>query len=164
MTQKNQSQLIRSELSRLAKVGINALVDEATNYQAHRESNALRKMLEQYVAQDLLNAKGGLPDVYTSELHRLHGITLGSASDTDLAAMTAFTGQYLYGFLLGGIVRERELNDAGAMAERMTSADVSDSQLVDHVVKLETIMKLSGSVTEFERNFNKLFVSHVDHK
>lgn len=37
-----------------ARVGITALVDEATGYQYDREKNELQKILKAYIAEDLL--------------------------------------------------------------------------------------------------------------
>lgn len=59
----------------LAKVGIIALIDEATGYQEEREKDELQKLLSLYVAQDLLPWSKTFPDEFYIELFRLRGWT-----------------------------------------------------------------------------------------
>ena len=60
--------LVRS----LAKVGIIALIDEATGYQYDRENNALQKILEKYISEELLPWKKRFPDEFYREIFRLN--------------------------------------------------------------------------------------------
>jgi len=56
-----------------ARVGIIALIDEATGYQYDRDRDALYKILEAYVAKELLPWAKRFPDEYYRELFRLRG-------------------------------------------------------------------------------------------
>lgn len=56
-----------------ARVGIIALVDEVTGYQKERDRNELQKILEQYIAKELLPWVKTFPDEYYEELFRLRG-------------------------------------------------------------------------------------------
>src|SRR5690606_38364207 len=58
----------------LATVGIVALVDEATGYQRDRASDALAKILEQFIAKELQPWVHTFPDVFYEELFRLRGL------------------------------------------------------------------------------------------
>ncbi|MBS5784593.1 MAG: P63C domain-containing protein [Clostridium sp.] len=61
--------LIRS----FAKVGIIALIDEATGYQDAREKDALQALLAVYVSKELLPWTKTFPDEFYIELFRLRG-------------------------------------------------------------------------------------------
>ncbi|MDO4714018.1 MAG: P63C domain-containing protein [bacterium] len=56
-----------------ARVGIVALVDEATGYQYDREKDALQKILKEYISEELLPRQKRFPDVFYKELFRLNG-------------------------------------------------------------------------------------------
>ena len=56
-----------------AKVGIVALVDEATGYQHERENDELQKILAKYISPELLKWQKTFPDEYYKELFRLNG-------------------------------------------------------------------------------------------
>lgn len=57
----------------LAKVGIIALIDEATGYQADRDREALQKLLSMFVSQELLPWIKTFPDEFYREMFRLKG-------------------------------------------------------------------------------------------
>lgn len=61
--------LVRS----FAKVGLIALIDEATGYQHEREQDELQKILKAYIADELLPWQKRFPDVFYQELFRLNG-------------------------------------------------------------------------------------------
>ena len=56
-----------------ARVGIIALIDEATGYQHEREQDELQKLLKAYIAEELLPWQKRFPDVFYQELFRLNG-------------------------------------------------------------------------------------------
>ena len=60
-------------LKAFAKIGIVALVDEATGYQYDRERDELQKILKAYIAIDLLPWQKTFPDIYYREIFRLNG-------------------------------------------------------------------------------------------
>lgn len=55
----------------LSKIGITALVDEATGYQYEREKDELQKILKQYISEELLPWQKRFPDIFYRELFRL---------------------------------------------------------------------------------------------
>lgn len=72
------SQLVKAQsaeilMRSLAKVGIIALIDEATGYQADREKEALQKLLALFVSQELLPWIKTFPDEFYKEMFRLKG-------------------------------------------------------------------------------------------
>lgn len=63
LTPPQEQAAVRAEMlvRGFARVGIVALVDEATGYQAHRPADALQRVLEAYVAESARPALDGLP-------------------------------------------------------------------------------------------------------
>ena len=59
-------------LSSFAKVGITALIDEATGFQYDRKNDALRYLLQQYIAEGLQKWIKTFPDEFFDELNRLY--------------------------------------------------------------------------------------------
>lgn len=57
----------------LSKIGIIALVDEATWYQYDREKDELQKILKAYISEELLPWQKKFPDIFYRELFRLNG-------------------------------------------------------------------------------------------
>jgi hypothetical protein len=58
-------------LSSCAKVGLIALIDEATGYQHEREENALQLKLRAFIADELRNWEKTFPDELWEEFGRL---------------------------------------------------------------------------------------------
>lgn len=56
-----------------AKVGIIALVDEATGYQYEREHQELQRILRAYISEELLAWQKRFPDTFYREIFRLNG-------------------------------------------------------------------------------------------
>jgi len=56
----------------LAKVGITALIDEATGFQYDREKDELQKLLSKYIAEDFLKWQSRFPRKYYQEVFRLY--------------------------------------------------------------------------------------------
>lgn len=146
-----------SSQSALAKVGINALVDEATGYQTVRDPDALREMLKAYVAEDFLDWRSGFPTKYYQELCRLHGCQYDPAMIDELAHLGEFTDKYVYGFLAAPLAVGLNSDDAGVMRQRLTGTGEQSLGLVDHVIKMVTIMTLSTDLKDFTKNFNRVF-------
>ena len=57
-----------------ARVGVRALVDEATGYQYARQRNALQQLLEEYISEELRKWVRVFPPEYFRQLCRLRGI------------------------------------------------------------------------------------------
>lgn len=147
-----------SSQSALARVGINALVDEATGYQNVRESDALRELLKTYVAEDFLDWENGLPNNYYSELRRLHGCGDGPLSDANRKQAGAFTKRYVYDHLWEAVLGDIKVADEAKKAMRKQIINGAHAPLlVHHIIKLVAIMQLSESMDHFKQNFQKIF-------
>lgn len=148
----------------LAKVGITALIDEATGYQYERENNALQEILRAYIAEDFLKWQARFPRKYYQELYRLYDWEYNPLSMKHPKYIGKFTNEYVYECLPEGILEELRIknpkNDNGNRVKRLhqfLTGDIGIPHLERHITKLITIMELSDSVEQFKENFNRIF-------
>ncbi len=97
---------IQSEilLSALARVGIDALVDEATGYQYDRTHDALRQLVQQYIADGLQEWVKTFPDSFFAEMDRLYGNS-ETTSRKRPQYYGRFINKYIYNPLESGYVK-----------------------------------------------------------
>ena len=72
-----------------AKVGIVALIDEATGYQAVRARNALQLKLQAFIAEDMQEWARMFPQEFWLELARLEGVRYSPRSRPSGGASTS---------------------------------------------------------------------------
>ena len=152
--------LIRS----LAKVGITALIDEATGYQYDRENNALQQILKAYIAEDFLKWQARFPRKYYQELYRLYNWEYNPLSMKHPKYLGKFTNEYVYDHIPKGVIDElRTKNPKNEKGNRVKkhhqflTGDIGIPHLERHITKLVTIMELSNNVDEFKENFVRVF-------
>lgn len=152
--------LIRS----LAKVGITALIDEATGYQYDRENNALQEILKAYIAEDFLKWQARFPRKYYQELYRLYDWEYNPLSMKHPKYLGRFTNEYVYEHLPEGVLQELKQknpkNDKGHRVKRhhqFLTGDIGIPHLEKHITKLITIMELSDNADQFKENFTRVF-------
>lgn len=148
----------------LAKVGITALIDEATGYQYDRENNALQKILEAYIAEDFRKWQARFPRKYYQELYRLYGWDYDPLSMKHPKYLGRFTNEYVYEHLPQGVLDElRSKNPKNANGNRVKkhhqflTGDIGIPHLEKHITKLVTIMELSDNQEQFKELFNRVF-------
>lgn len=85
--------------SAFARLGITALVDEVTGYQADRERDALRQLIQLYLADTPLPWVRTFPREFYAEAYRLHQLRYTPGQTTHPAIIGAFTKQTIYDWL-----------------------------------------------------------------
>lgn len=144
-----------------ARVGIVALVDEATGYQKARERDALAKILEAFVAKEIQPYITTFPTDYYEELFRLRGLEYPPSNPK-------FRPQY-FGTLTNDIVYKRiapnvldELKKQSKKASKGTklfqslTPNIGYQKLREHLSSTVTIMKLSDDYKDFIGKMNKI--------
>lgn len=144
-----------------ARVGIVALVDEATGYQRERERDALAKILEAFVAKEIQPYITTFPADYYEELFRLRGLEYPPSNPR-------FRPQY-FGLLTNDIVYKRiapnvleELKKQTKKAAKGTklfqslTPNIGHQRLREHLSSVVTIMKLSNDYPDFIQKINRL--------
>ncbi len=150
----------------LAEVGIIALVDEATGYQAERDRDELQKLLAKYLSEERLKWAKMFPDEYYRQLFRLRGWTYKPLDTKRPKYVGLLTNRLVYDKLLPDAhaelrrlnpVRNKETYRRGAAHFQYLSADIGQPDLRDHLLQLIAIMRISDNWEEFICNFNKAF-------
>ena len=113
----------------LAKVGIVALVDEATGYQDDRDRAELHRLLSVYLSEEKLAWAKRFPDEFYKQIYRLKGWKwpVGGAKTPLLGHIT---NEIVYDRLPEGVhVRLRELNPTDEETKRTANGKTINSCL-----------------------------------
>ena len=138
-------------------VGIIALVDEATGYQADRARYALAKILEQFINKELARWAKTFPDEFYQQLFRLRGWKSEDVSRRPQIA-GRLTNDIVYERLAPGVLDKlREItpkDDKGRRKhkyhQRLTQ-DVGYPALREHLYAVIALMKASNTWESFYR-------------
>jgi hypothetical protein len=147
-----------------AKVGIVALVDEATGYQASRDRDDLHRLLSIYLSEERLAWAKRFPDEFYKQIYRLKGWgwPVGKAKTPLLGHIT---NDVVYERLPTGVIEQlRELNPKIEETKRrkhklhqFLSAEVGQPDLRDHILQIIPIMKISKDWGTFKRHLDVAF-------
>ena len=143
------------------RVGIIALVDEATGYQRERTKDALARILEAWVAKELRPYVQTFPAEFYENLFRLRGLEYPPERQN-------YRPQY-FGVLTNDIVYERlapglldELKRQAAKDEkkahlhRRLTEEVGHPRLKEHLASVVTVMRLSNDYPDFIEKMNRV--------
>lgn len=147
----------------LASVGILALVDEATGYQKDRATDALSRILEAFIAEELQPWVKTFPDDFYAELFRLRGLAFPKDSVKRPQYFGYLTNDIIYDRLAPGVKAElkksRPKSASGKVSahmHRQLTPDLGHPKLREHMASVITIMKLSDDYEEFHRKLDRL--------
>lgn len=148
----------------LAKVGIVALVDEATGFQQERDRDELHRLLSVYLSEERLAWAKRFPDEFYRQIYRLKGWAwpVGKAKTPLLGHIT---NDVVYERLPAGVIEKlRELNPTIEETKRrkhkhhqFLSAEVGQPDLRDHILQIIPIMKISKDWNAFKRHLDIAF-------
>lgn len=147
----------------LAKVGIIALVDEATGYQDLRARNALSEILEQFIAKELQAYVRTFPEDYYKGIFRLRGLRYPEDTVKRPQYFGKLTNDIVYRRLAPGVLdelkkvtpRSNSGNLKHKLFQRLTT-NVGYPKLREHLGSVTAVMKLSGSWEQFLGYLNRL--------
>jgi hypothetical protein len=155
----------------LARVGIIALVDEATGYQEHRAKAELSKILEAYIVEELRPWIKTFPDEFFKQVYRLHGWPYRPGSAKRPSYVGQLINKYIYEQLPPPVLPElQKLNPVTERGYRRhkhfqyLSADTGNVHLDRQITAVTTIMKVSDDRKDFEGNFAKAFAKTYQHQ
>lgn len=95
-------------LRAFARVGVIALVDEATGFQATRDRNALQAILDAYLRQELAAWAKRFPDEFYQQIFRLRGWEWKGMHVNRPQVVAAYTKDFVYARLAPGVLAELE--------------------------------------------------------
>jgi P63C domain len=141
-----------------AKVGIIALIDEATGYEAFKKKRELQLKLQAFISDDLQEWARVFPPEFWFELARLEGIHYSARS------RPLRRGKYVMAFVYDAIDGDvgkklREINKDPHFQQNHHQwlKDFGRSKVHDQIERVITIMKLWNNMDDFRRNFAKVF-------
>lgn len=147
----------------VARVGIIALIDEATGYQEDRAKNALAKILEAFITNELQPWIQTFPTDFYKELFRLRGLSFPSASVNNPSYFGHLTNNIVYKRLAPGVLtalkkitpKSKNGNKTARYFQSLTS-DAGYPKLKEHLGSVVTLMKLSDTYEDFMEKLNKI--------
>ena len=153
--------LVRS----FAKLGIVALVDEATGYQQERDRDELHRILEAYLSEERLAWAKRFPDEFYRQIYRLRSWKWPPLGRAKPPVLGHITNDIVYDRLPPGVLDElRRRNPTKEDTKRrqwkhhqFLSADFGQPDLRDHLLQVIAVMKVSRTWDGFKRNFDEAF-------
>jgi len=157
----NQCELLARGFMR---IGIIALVDEATGYQKQRAQDALAKILEQFIAKELRPYIRLFPGEFYEHLFRLRGLEFPKDSGKKPQYFGHLTNDIVWARLAPGVLEEMRTivpkRESGRGRKypftRRLTEDVGHPKMREHLASVTTIMKLSDQYDDFEVKLDRV--------
>lgn len=153
----------RAITSSLTRIGLIALIDEATGYQTKREKDELQQILTTYLLPEHRPWMQTIPDEFTSEIYRVYGWKRQANNQ----------GPRYAGKLIRQLIYERlpkpvlpaldELNPTNGKYQRKRRHHqfLTERQGLDHfrsqVITVMTLLRISKNRGEFSRHLQSYF-------
>lgn len=148
----------------LARVGIVALVDEATGYQEVRARQELEEILDHYVQAELRPWVKMFPDEFFEQIYRLQGWEFRPGTSKRTPYVGKLVNKYIYDQLPVGVREELERKnprtDSGRRIykhHQFLTADTGNPHLDKQIATVATLMRISKDRAEFEILFERAF-------
>jgi hypothetical protein len=147
-----------------ARVGVIALVDEATGYQQDRARDELNRILEAYISAELLPWTRRFPDEFFKQAFRLHGWEYKQGSVRSPRYLGKLINKTIFEpmppGILGELRRVNPPNEAGYRRHKhhqFLTPDTGLPHLDKQIVSVTTLMRISNGKEEFWGHFDKAF-------
>jgi hypothetical protein len=161
LLKSNQAHLARQAeiiVRSCAKVGIIALIDEATGYQKVRAKNALQVKLQAFIADDLQDWALMFPEEFWLELARLEGVHYTARS------RPLRWGKYIMLFVYDAIdgdvgkeLRKKNPEPRFLRNHHQWLKKFGRDKVHDQIERVITIMKLCNNMNDFREKFARVF-------
>lgn len=152
-----------------ARVGIVALVDEATGYQEVRARQALEKILEKFISDELLSWAKTFPDDFYREMARLRGLHYSEIATRRPGYIGRLTNDVVYERLAPGVLKELRSktpkDDKGRRKykyHQWLTENFGHPRLREHLVAVITLMKASPNWPSFYRLLQRALPRYDD--
>lgn len=148
-----------------ARVGIIALVDEATGYQYERERFELEKILNAYISEEILKWQLTFTDDFYKQVFRLWNIPfIPKFIKRKPSFIGKLTTKYIYDMLPKGVlerIKEKTpKTDKGHYKYRFHQSltqEVGREHLKKQIIEVTTLMSIAESKEHFEGMFKKKY-------
>lgn len=151
-----------------AKVGITALVDEATGYQEIRDRQALQTILDAFLRKEFAAWAKRFPDEFYEQIFRLRGWTWRGMKVNRPHAVAHYTKDVVYARLAPGILTELETRNPAVDGRRarkhhqFLTDDLGHPALSQHIYAVVGFMRASRTWEQFMDLLNIAFPKRGD--
>lgn len=157
-SQMPMARMAEAVIRACAKVGITALIDEATGYQEVREKQALQLKLQAFIADEMQEWAKMFPDEFWYELARLEG-TRYSPRNRPLR-----WGKYVMAFVydavdgdVGKELRSRNPNPHYRKNHHQWLKTFGREKVNNQIQQVIAVMRLCDDMPEFRQKFARVF-------
>lgn len=140
----------------LAKLGITALIDEATGYQEVRDRRALQALLDKYLRHEHAAWAKRFPDEFYREMFRLRGWQYPTPGGARPGVVGTYTNDLVYERIAPGLLEELEQrnpkSESGhrkAKHHQWMTPDIGDPALTNHIHAVMGMMRASDNWDQF---------------
>lgn len=140
----------------LQRLGIAALIDEATGYQEVRDKQALQALLDLYLRKELAAWAKRFPDEFYEHIFRLRGWQWKGRGKNPPQVMAAYTKDIVYARLAPHILEQLEKKNPieggrrKAKHHQWLTDDVGNPALAQHLHAVITLMRVSRNWNQFK--------------
>jgi len=163
-SQEKTAQKAEILLRGFAKIGIIALIDEATGYQEVRDKLALQEILDKYLRKEWAKWAKRFPDEFYMEMFRLKGWQWRGMSVNRPILVGKYTDDIVYQRLAPGVRNElRKLNPKDDMGKRKQkhhqwlTEDIGLPSLSHHLTGVMALMRAASNYEVFKRMLVRAF-------
>ncbi|GBR19907.1 P63C domain-containing protein [Asaia spathodeae] len=150
-----------------ARVGIIALVDEATGYQRDREKTALADILERFIAKELSAWVTTFSADFYEQMFRLRGLKFSSGNVKRPQYFGLLTNDIVYKRLAPGVLDELKRVTPRTEGGRPTAkyfqsltTNLGYPKLKEHLGAVTALMKISKDWPQFINTLNEHYPRH----
>jgi len=150
-----------------ARLGIIALVDEATGYQDQRTHDALARILEKFIIKELQPYVKTFPPDFYKEIYRLRGWAYPPRHNRHNSNLGKLTNDLVYDRLAPGVRDELHKltprRSSGRLKDKLfqrLTPNFGHPKLREHLGALVMAMKMSRDWMSFRGAINRLLPSH----
>ncbi|MDD1524151.1 hypothetical protein CYV15_09625 [Riemerella anatipestifer] len=148
-----------------ARVGIVALVDEATGYQYDRERFELQKILNAYISDEILKWQLTFTDDFYKEIYRLWNLPfIPKYIKNKPSFIGKLTNKYIYDLLPKGVVdkiKEKtgktEKGNWKYKWHQSLTPEIGKEHLKKQIIEVTTLMSVSQSKEQFDSLFQQKY-------
>lgn len=163
--QKETAQKAEILVRSLAKLGITALVDEATGYQYDRERFELQKILNAYISDEIVKWQLTFTDDFYKQVYRLWGLPfIPKYIKNKPSFIGNLTTKYIYEQLPEGILDKiREKTGKTAKGNwrykwhQNLTPEIGREHLKKQIIEVTLLMEMSENKADFEKLFKKKY-------
>jgi hypothetical protein len=145
-----------------SKLGVTALVDEATGYQYDRAKDALARILEKFIAKELQPWTRAFPIEFYEEIFRLKKWDWFNPKKMQCPPLVGkYTNNIVYSRLAPGVLDELRTKSPVVDGRRKTkfhqwlTGDIGHPKLLAHLEGVKIIMRESESWDEFKTKLKR---------